>query len=113
MNDFGEELVDNDEILNILKEIKIFFKEDKQNDSIQDLKKDYPDNIKELEDALLNYMGENDLKLLKTEFPDKWKYLAEKLAYPYEYFTCIDDYQKSVDNLNKEDFFSNLKKLLS
>ena len=30
----------------------------------------------------LNYMRENDLKILKTEFPDKWKYLTKKLAYP-------------------------------
>ena len=29
-------------------------------------------------------MGEHDLKTLKTEFPDKWKYLTKKLAYPYE-----------------------------
>ena len=54
-------------------------------------------------------MGEYDLKSLKTEFPDKWKYLTKKLDYPYEFFNSIDDYQKSVDNLNKEDFFSKLK----
>ena len=54
-------------------------------------------------------MGENDLKILKTGFPDKWKYLTKKLAYPYEYFNSIDDYQKSVDNLEKEHFFSKLK----
>ena len=29
-------------------------------------------------------MGKNYLELLKTEFPDKWKYLTKKLAYPYE-----------------------------
>ena len=39
-------------------------------------------------------MGENDLKILKTEYPDKWKYLTKNLAYPYEYFNSIDDYQK-------------------
>ena len=54
-------------------------------------------------------MGENDLKILKTEVPDRWKYLTKKLAYPYEYFNSIDDYQKPVDNLKKEDFFSKLK----
>ena len=58
--------------------------EDKyKNDFIKDLKKDYPDINNELEEALLHYMGENDLKILKTGFPDKWKYLSEKLAYPY------------------------------
>ena len=40
---------------------------------------------------------------------DKWKYLTKKLAYPYEYFHCLDDYQKLVDNLKKEYFFSKLK----
>ena len=54
-------------------------------------------------------MGENDLKILKTGFPDKWKGLTKKLAYPYEFFNCIEDYQKPVNNLKKEDFFSKLK----
>ena len=54
-------------------------------------------------------MGENDLKILKEGFPDKWKYLSKKLAYPYEYFNSIDDYQKSVNNLEKEHLFSKLK----
>ena len=45
-----------------------------------------------------------------TEFPDsKWKNLTEKLANPYEYFNSLDDYQKPVDNLKNEDFFSKLK----
>ena len=55
-------------------------------------------------------MGENDLKILKTAFTDKWKCLTKKLAYPYEYFNSIDDYEKPVVNLKKEDFFSKLKK---
>ena len=98
LKDFEKEVVDNDEILNIVKEIKILIKEDKyRNASIKDLKKDYPDKIVELEEALLDYMGENDLKTLKTGFPDKWKFLTKKLAYPYEYFSDIDDYQKPVD----------------
>ena len=84
--------------------------EDKyENDSIKDLRKDYPDKINELEEALLDNMGENDLKTLKTGSPDKLKYLTEKLAYPYEFFNCIEDYQKPVDNLKKKDFFSKLK----
>ena len=73
------------------------------------MKKDYPNEINKLEEALLNYMGENDLKILKTGFPDKWKYLTKKLVYPYEYFNSIDDYQKPVDKLEKKDFFSKLK----
>ena len=54
-------------------------------------------------------MGENDPKSLKTGFPDKWKYLTKKLTYPYEFFNSIEDYQKSVNDLKKEDFFCKIK----
>ena len=86
LKDLEEEIVDNDEILNIANEIKILIKEDRYNiDSIQDLRKYYPNKIIKLEEALLKYIGENDLKILKTEIPDnKWKYFTKKLAYPYE-----------------------------
>ena len=103
LKNLKKEIVDNDEILKIIDEI---IEEDK---TIKDLKKDYQDEIKKLEEALLDYMGEIDLKILKTGFPDKWKYLTKKLAYPYEYFNSIDDYQKPVDNLKQKDFFSKLK----
>ena len=107
LEDFEKEIVDNDEILNIVNEIKSLITENKyEKDSIKDLKKEYPDKINELEEALLDYMGEKDLQLLKTGFPDKWKYLTKKLAFPYEFFKCIEEYQKPVDNLKKEDFFS-------
>ena len=54
-------------------------------------------------------MGENDLKILKTGLPDKWKFLKKTLAYPYDFFNSIEDYQKSVNDLKKKDFFSNSK----
>ena len=103
MKNLKKEIVDNDEILNIVNKIV----EDDR--TIKELKKDYPDKINELEEALLNYIGEHDLKILKTGFLNKWKYLTKKLAYPYEYFNNIEDYQKPVDNLKKEDFFSKMK----
>ena len=93
LKDLEDEIVDNNEVLNIVKEIKILITEDKyKNNSMKDLKKDYPDKTEKLEEALIDYIGENDLKILKTGFPDKWKYLTKKLAYPYEYFNSIDDY---------------------
>ena len=98
-----KEIIDTDEIWDIVNKIEEDYK------TIEDLKKDYPNEIKNLEEALLFYIGENDLNLLKTEFPDKWKFLTRKLACPYEYFNSIDDYQKPVDNFRKEDFFSKLK----
>ena len=103
LKNLKKEIVDNDEILNIVNKIV----EDDR--TINDLKKDYPEEIRNLEEALLDYMGQNELKILKTGFPNKWKYSTKKLAYPYEFFNSIDDYQKPVDNLEKEDFFGKLK----
>ena len=60
-------------------------------------------------DELVKNLYEDDFKILKREFPDKWQYINKKLAYPYQYFNIINDYQKPVDNLKKEDFFSKLK----
>ena len=74
------------------------------------MKKAYPGKIKFLEQALRNYIGENDLEILKSGFPDKWNYLTKKLAYPYEFFNSIEDYKKPVDKLKKEDFLRKLKK---
>ena len=62
-----EEIVDNDEILDIFNKIK------EDDGTIEELKKDYPDKSNALEEALLNYIGENDPKNLKTGFLDKWK----------------------------------------
>ena len=68
-------IVDNIEILNIVNEIKLLVKDDKYKKvSIRYLKKDYPNEVKNLEDALFNHMGVNDLKLLKIGFPDKWEF---------------------------------------
>ena len=79
---FEEEIVDNDEILNIVIEIKFLIQEDKyKKSSIKNLKKDYPDTIEELDEALLDYVGENYLNILKTGSSDKWKFLTKKLAY--------------------------------
>ena len=103
LQNLKKEFVDNDEILNIRNEIT---EEDK---TIKGLKKEYPDKIGKLEEASLDYMEENDLKILKTRFPEKWEFLTKKLSYPYEIFNSFDDYQKLVDNLKIEDFFSNLK----
>ena len=103
LGDLKNEIVDNDYILKIVTDIGEY------NGTIKDLKKDYSDKIVELEEALIDYMGENDLKILKTVFPNKWKYLIKKLAYPYEYFSSLEDYKKPVDNLENKNFFIKLK----
>ena len=74
--DFEKEIVDNDETLVIVKEI---VEKDK---TIKGSNKVYPDEIEKSEETLFNYMGENDPKILITEFADSnWKYLIKKLAY--------------------------------
>ena len=60
-------------------------------------------------DELVENLNEDNFKILKKELPDKWQYLNKKLAYPYDNFNSIGDYQKPNDNLKKEDFFSKLK----
>ena len=114
LENLKKEIVDNDEILDIVNKIEENYPQEienleKDDRTTKNLKKYCPEEIKNLEEALLNYMGENDLKILNTGFPNKWKYLTKKLAYPYEFFNSIDDYQKPVDNLKKEHFFSKLK----
>ena len=110
LKDFGEKIVDNGEIFKIVIEIRILIKEDRyNNDSFEDIKKDCPDKIEKSEDALLNYMEENDLKILKTGFSYKWKFSTKKLAYPYDFFNSIKDYKKSVEILKKINFSKKLK----
>ena len=56
-------------------------------------------------EELVKTLDNEDFEILKKEFPDKWNYLQKKLAYPYEFFNGFDDYQKSVINIEIEDFF--------
>ena len=52
-------------------------------------------------DGLVKISDIDDIIILQKEFPDKWQYLNKKLANPYEYFDSTDEYQKSVNNLQK------------
>ena len=47
---------------------------------------------------------------MKKEFPINWELLNKKLAYPYEYyFKTLEDYNKNISILTKQDYFSKLK----
>ena len=114
LKNFKKEIFDSDEIMDIISKIEENYSEeifnlDEDDRTIGKLKEYYPEEIENLEKVFLDYMGENDLKILKYGFPDKWRYLTKKLAYPYENFNSIDDYQKPVNELKKEHFFSKLK----
>ena len=68
LENLKEEIVDYEEILNNLIETG------EKDRTIEDIEKDYPDKIEKLEEALNNYISENDLYILKTEFSNKkWK----------------------------------------
>ena len=60
-------------------------------------------------DSLVRTLNDNDLIILKNEFPSNWKLLNKKLAYPYEYFKSFKDYDLPIDQLTKENYFSKLK----
>ena len=60
-------------------------------------------------DHLLKNFDEDDFIIFKKEFPDNRNLLNKKLAHPYEFFDEIEDYEKPVDNLKKQYFFSRLK----
>ena len=60
-------------------------------------------------DNLVKTLNEDDFKILKKEFPDNYELLNKKLAYPYEYFKNLEDYNKDISNLTKQDYFSKLK----
>ena len=49
-----------------------------------ELLKVFPGENEKLEETLTNYISENDLKLLKTEIPDKGNFSSKKQAYPHE-----------------------------
>ena len=65
----------------------------------------FVDSYRFLQDSLDNLvktLNENDLKFLIKEFPDNWQLLNKKLAYPYEYFKNLEDYDKDISNLTKK-----------
>ena len=70
LKNLKRENIDSDEILDIVNKKEENYSEE-DDKTIKNLKKYYPNEIKILEEALLDYMGENDLKILKTGFPDK------------------------------------------
>ena len=76
-----KEFVVDGSLLKSVNEIETLLSRCEMNETNENLKNDDPDKIIELEEALLNKMGENDLKIFKTEFLDKWKFSNERLTY--------------------------------
>ena len=70
-----KEVIDDDEILNFVYELKILIKEDK---SVKELKKDCLDEIEKIEEALYNCIYEKDLNFFKNRIPLLYGNLWEK-----------------------------------
>ena len=54
-------------------------------------------------------MKDDDYIHLKKHFPDHWNLLKNKLAYPYEFYKTLEDYEKPIEELLKagnETYFS-------
>ena len=59
-------------ILSFVDRLEALISEDRNvNDIIEDIKKNFPDEIEKLVKALKTYISENGLKILKMEFPNK------------------------------------------
>ena len=74
-----EVFVDNDELLIIVIEMKILYREDRhKNGSIKDIKKTTQKKSWKKEDALLKFRSDIDLRNLKTDFLVKKRILLTK-----------------------------------
>ena len=59
------------------------------------------------DDPMIDFVAFSTLCItMKEKLPDKSLYLYKNLAYTYEYFNSIDDYKKPVNDMKKEDSFS-------
>ena len=66
------------------------------------------DSLEKLRESL----NDQDYIHLKQQFPNHWMLLKEKLAYPYEFFKTLEDYEKPIKNFlrsGKEAYFSKVK----
>ena len=60
-------------------------------------------------EKLTESLNVNDYIHLKKHFPNRWMLLKNKLAYPYEFYKTLEDYEKPIEELLKagsEAYFS-------
>ena len=63
-------------------------------------------------EKLTESLNDIDYIHLKKHFPNPWMLLKNKLAYPYEFYKTLEDYEKPIDELlyaGKEAYFSKTK----
>ena len=60
-------------------------------------------------EKLTESLKEDDYIHFKKHFPNHWMLLKNKLAYPYEFYKTLEDYEKPIEqliNASKEAYFS-------
>ena len=63
-------------------------------------------------EKLTESLKEDDYIHFKKHFPNQWMLLKNKLAYPYEFYKTLEDYEKPIEqliNAGKEAYFSKTK----
>ena len=63
-------------------------------------------------EKLTESLNDNDYFHLKKHFPNHWMLLKNKLAYPYEFYKTLEDYEKPIEellNAGKEAYFKKSK----
>ena len=63
-------------------------------------------------EKLTESLKDDDYIHLKKHFPNHWMLLKNKLAYPYEFYKTLEDYERPIDELlksGKEPYFSKTK----
>ena len=66
------------------------------------------DSLEKMRESL----NDRDYIHLKQQFPNHWMLLKKKLAYPYEFFKTLEDYEKPIEKFlksGKEAYFSKVK----
>ena len=56
-----------------------------------------PDSLEKLTESLKDY----DYIHLKKHFPNHWMLFKNKLAYPYEFYKTLEDYERPIEDLLK------------
>ena len=63
-------------------------------------------------EKLTESLKDEDCIHLKSNFPDHWMFLKNKLAYPYEFYKTLEDYEKTIEELinsGNEAYYSKTK----
>ena len=59
-------------------------------------------------DGCASSFKDEDYVILKEQFQENYHLFTKKLAYPYDYFETIEDYEKDINFSTEKDYYSKL-----